>query len=486
MACCNPIFGDLQENLQIINLTIPLHDYLRHKAILIHITRRNIRFKRLTELLSKAGNDDDIEFDEDFKMPREVLLRPETCIISNFNSDGLFLRLETARSVFSYFKPNETMHTATWNQVTKAERDWISSQCPVFCCGSCLQPITIDKPIRRVLELPSDNWYELFESSAWCHNHSHSSTTSSMTSSSVPKVRMAPKSGDCLTSDFAYLFKLDQIDIEGIRIGPRQNKYVEAYRNVQMSQVLCSRCQHFIGFIFWDMDHSTLESERNSSKALEHKEYVKLYKHNLACREAINEEEVDFLGASSQEKKKQPSMSPFIGDLLSEDATFETLFAQYFRHQAQESFYRFLVVCDDPGATDSHEVSGLIRLLSVNSKIVLSKESVSLPAGINGYMRKNSEIEDFAIVRLSYLEKPAVKSTPHCNIHDFERATQRWEKEIIGVSRLLLSRDLIWRLFAILTSNTAHLPQQSRVDKSGEGDSKQVSKIGFLKLNQLP
>ena len=81
MACCNPIFGDLQENLQIINLTIPLHDYLRHKEILIHITRRNIRFKRLTELLSKAGNDDDIEFDEDFKMPREVLLRPETCII---------------------------------------------------------------------------------------------------------------------------------------------------------------------------------------------------------------------------------------------------------------------------------------------------------------------------------------------------------------------------------------------------------------------
>ena len=80
MTGSNLIFGDLQESIQNINVTIPLPDYLRHCPIFIEISKRNLKFKRLFDG-KLSGEQSEIDFDEDFKMPREILLRPETCTI---------------------------------------------------------------------------------------------------------------------------------------------------------------------------------------------------------------------------------------------------------------------------------------------------------------------------------------------------------------------------------------------------------------------
>ena len=79
MSCSYPLFGDLQESIQNINITVPIADYLRHFPIAVEVTKRNLKFKRLKS--DAEINFDELEFDEEFKMPREVLLRPELCTI---------------------------------------------------------------------------------------------------------------------------------------------------------------------------------------------------------------------------------------------------------------------------------------------------------------------------------------------------------------------------------------------------------------------
>ena len=204
-------------------------------------------------------------------------------------------------------------------------------------------------------------------------------------------------------------------------------------RNVQISELLCNRCQNQVGFLFWDIDHSDLESGNPTTKSLEHKEYVKLYKHKLACREQVTEKSVVDYYSDLMGKRSQLFSTPFMGRLLTDSDTFEILMAQFFKHQAEESFYRFVVVSDDPNNEKPNEVVALIRLLNVSSKVVLSKESISLPnfstANENSWnQRRNGVMNDFAVVRLTYLERSAVGVAPGSDLNSFERVSNQWQK----------------------------------------------------------
>ena len=174
------------------------------------------------------------------------------------------------------------------------------------------------------------------------------------------------------------------MNIDGIQIQPQTKNVVDSNRTVRVSDLLCKRCQTLIGHVFWDFDHSALEdiswkTKKSGKSNSEQKEYVKLYKHSiLPCLiktnlEPESETPEEFLGP----EKSVLSSSPFLGSSFTTSESFEILMSKFFKHQAQESFYRFIVSSDSP-SSDNKKVLGLIRLLTTSGTILLSDKNLSL------------------------------------------------------------------------------------------------------------
>lgn len=316
--------------------------------------------------------------------------------------------------------------------------------------------------------------------------------------------------------------------IGGIQIQPQTKNVVDSNRTVRVSDLLCKRCQTLIGYVFWDFDHSALEdkswkSKKSGKSNFEQKEYVKIYKHCIVpCLIKNPEPESGTLDEYLSSEKTVLSSSPFLGCSLTANESFEVLMAKFFKHQAQESFYRFIVSSDSPSGANK-KFFGLIRLLTTNGTILLSDKSLSLSEDFGwtqtgddaekdqiwGVPEANGCLNMYPIVRLNYLECPRETPTEEQNawddcldreaefinsLQEFNKVVNSWKKEIIGVTKLILPLDLVWRLFSVLTNNTSLMPPSSRYDnmEGAGGDGVVTStphsvvspfKLGFLRMD---
>ncbi len=82
MLTQNLIYVDLQDSLQIANVTVPFADYLRRSRVAVEVTRRCVKLKKLA-LNQNVDTEDQDFFDEceEFSMPRNILFRPESCTV---------------------------------------------------------------------------------------------------------------------------------------------------------------------------------------------------------------------------------------------------------------------------------------------------------------------------------------------------------------------------------------------------------------------
>ena len=75
------IYGDIKDSLQIINLVVPIPEYLRPHDITVEITKKGIKFRKDTALKNYMPIPNENGAVEVFAMPRNILLKPETCTI---------------------------------------------------------------------------------------------------------------------------------------------------------------------------------------------------------------------------------------------------------------------------------------------------------------------------------------------------------------------------------------------------------------------
>ena len=230
------------------------------------------------------------------------------------------------------------------------------------------------------------------------------------------------------------------MEINGIQIQPQTKSVLDSNRTVRVSDLLCKRCQKLIGYVFWDLDHSALEEKTWKSKKagkcnFEQKEYVKLYKHCIMP--CLDESEAELESESLSDlmnsncENSLLSSSPILGSLLTNSDSFEVLMAKFFKHQAQESFYRFIVSCDSPSS--ENKVFGLIRLLATSATILLSDKNLSLSEDFGWAQTEDEEADTdqiwggpqangclnmYPIVRLNYLECPREKTVDKLNAWD--------------------------------------------------------------------
>ena len=120
---------------------------------------------------------------------------------SLFKDDGLHLRMQSAKSIFTLFLQQHLpprKPQLSWAEILRNERLWLSKTKQIFCCSLCYGNVTVNRLFSKVSELPSDGWHELFEPSIWCHA-SHNGGKNSIT-----EIRLAPKASD---APFLYLSK---------------------------------------------------------------------------------------------------------------------------------------------------------------------------------------------------------------------------------------------------------------------------------------
>ena len=75
------VYGDIKDALQLINIVAPIPEYLRPHDITVEVTKKGINFRKKTSLKNYIPVPDENGAVESFAMPRNVLLKPETCTI---------------------------------------------------------------------------------------------------------------------------------------------------------------------------------------------------------------------------------------------------------------------------------------------------------------------------------------------------------------------------------------------------------------------
>ncbi|KAM7434616.1 E3 ubiquitin-protein ligase E3D [Porites harrisoni] len=252
-----PVWCDVGVNLNAVSFVISLGCFTKGTITCGSKSKLIVRIcsRELSCCCYKTDDKTWRALENTLQLPARFSLIPRSCTgLSASSGTEIQMRLH-----FEYCK-SDSPEKVSKRHLLREELQELRSGCHNVCCRICGSAVlSPERKLKRVLELPSENWFELAQD--WCcHGSSHLTSLTGV---------LDPSEDDCFVGEYFIRVHPAAAETNNLKIFSGEEHY----------QIKCCRCNSVLG-------SGSTEEKNHSSLHMELRDFnsINLHKHSISLR----------------------------------------------------------------------------------------------------------------------------------------------------------------------------------------------------------